>query len=69
MLMSVLQRHPLAVIPFIECSVDRRRQRFRTVRVLFYAMVTLVLALAIIHFFYQPLDVLMQSLLETARLW
>jgi len=58
MLMSALQHYPLAVIPFIKCSADLRRQRFRWVWILSAAVIILVLAFVIILFYYyQPLDI------------
>ncbi len=68
MLTSILQRHPIAVIPVIENAKDRRRGATRGIWVFVAFMLLLVAALAIIHFFYQPLDVLLDSLLESAGL-
>jgi len=63
-LTSILQRHPLAVIPFIESSADKHRERVRRRWFLFAVILVLIAALAITHFFYQPLDVLVTSLFE-----
>ena len=62
-LMSILQRHPLATIPFIESSADRRRVRRRRLLLLLGACSVLIGALVITHFFFQRLDLLIDSLM------
>jgi len=66
MLTSILQRHPLAVIPYIENSTDRRRVRRRWRLFLFGAVVFLLATLVIAHVAFQPLYVVFDSLLGTA---
>jgi succinoglycan biosynthesis transport protein ExoP len=57
-LVSLLQVAPLAILPYIVTDADRRRQRRRRG----YAVVAMagagVIALALTHLFYRPLDVL-----------
>jgi len=62
-LISILQRHPLATIPFIETGADRRRARQRRLLLLLGACFVLIGALVITHFFFQRLDVLLDSLM------
>lgn len=67
-LTSILQRHPLAVIPFIERSGDRSRQRVRRLSFLLAAFLVLITVLAVTHVLYQPLDVLLISMREAVVL-
>ena len=62
-LMSILQRHPLATIPFIETSADRRRVRLRRLFVILGACFVLIAALVMTHFYFQRLDILIDALL------
>ena len=62
-LISILQGHPLATIPFIETGADRRRARQRRLLLLLGACFVLIGALVITHFFFQRLDVLLDSLM------
>ena len=64
MVTSILQRHPLAVIPFIESPRDRRRERVRRLGFLFALLIVLLGVLVIAHFYYQPISVLASSLFE-----
>jgi polysaccharide chain length determinant protein (PEP-CTERM system associated) len=56
---AILQRHPLAVIPVIESSVDRRRKRSGNPLLLGGAVLVVLVGLVIFHFFVQPLDELL----------
>ena len=61
-LMSILQRHPIATIPIIETAADRRRTRQRRLLLLLGACLLLISALVMTHFFFQRLDILVDSL-------
>jgi polysaccharide biosynthesis transport protein len=57
-LRALLTSPPLAIIPVMLTSFDRaRRQRWRA-RALFGGAASFLVALALIHLFYRPLDVL-----------
>ncbi len=58
MLTSVLGRKPLAVIPYIENTADHPSGRIRHVLIWLALILLLVVALALTHFLYQPLDAL-----------
>lgn len=65
MLTSILQRPPLVVIPFIESSTDRTRERVRTRWWILAALVIILFGtLTITHFFFRPLDVLLSPLFQ-----
>jgi hypothetical protein len=49
---------PLALVPHIETEAERRAGRRRMRLAVGSAMASLCIAVALTHFFYQPLDVL-----------
>jgi uncharacterized protein involved in exopolysaccharide biosynthesis len=57
-LLRLLATPPLAVVPLIENSIDRRRSRRRRRAALYAAIGTVVAAIPAAHFLYRPLDVL-----------
>ena len=67
MLASILRSHPLAVIPFIKSTSDKRRERARRRQwLLLVSLAVLLGALALTHVLYQPLNVLVGSLFDAA---
>ena len=69
MLTSILQHPPLVAVPYIENSVDRRRDRVHRLMFLLALLFLLIAALVITHFFIEPLGVFADSMLgETALL-
>ena len=63
-IIEVVDMPPLAVIPYIDNSVDRRQKIFRK---LFYILLSLTVIFggaALVHFFFMPLDVLWFSILR-----
>jgi hypothetical protein len=61
MLTAILQRHPLAVIPYIDSLRDRRKNRARRLRYLLITLLVVFVALAAVHLFYRPLGVLLAA--------
>lgn len=69
MLTSILQRPPLGVVPYIESSADRRRNRARRRTSFLVFVFLLIVVLLLVHFFVGPIDVYIDSLLgETPQL-
>jgi uncharacterized protein involved in exopolysaccharide biosynthesis len=64
MLESMLRRHPLAVIPYIETRLDRRIRKRRRVLIVILTVFVLSVAIALVHFFYKPLDTYVLQTLE-----
>jgi len=65
MLMAILQTHPIAVIPFIAESRSRGKTGARRLLFVLSVILVLILALAVIHFLFMPLDVVFSSFLNT----
>lgn len=57
-LINAVGMPPLAVLPYIETDADRRSKRWRRLLIILGIVALVVIALASVHFLYQPLDVL-----------
>ncbi|MET0070404.1 MAG: lipopolysaccharide biosynthesis protein [Candidatus Thiodiazotropha sp.] len=57
--MVITKSPPLAVIPYIETSEDTRRHTNKSIAVLSSLIATMILAIAAIHLFIKPMDVVL----------
>lgn len=55
---ELIEMPPLAGIPYIETDEERRRRKFMRIGIAVALLATLATAVALVHFFYMPLDVL-----------
>ena len=55
---ALLTMPPLAGIPYIETDEDRRRRKVRRIAAAIAVAAVIATAIALVHFFYMPLDVL-----------
>lgn len=65
MLSSILQHHPIGVIPVIQNTSDRRRSRRNRVRLFTITSLIPIAVLGFVHLFYKPLDVLADAILRS----
>ena len=57
-----LQLRPIGVIPYVVTSGERRRRRWRLGVLLVLIIAAVSAALALIHFYYLPLDLIVERL-------
>ncbi|MCP4308011.1 MAG: lipopolysaccharide biosynthesis protein, partial [bacterium] len=56
-----LQIRPIASIPYVQTTSEKRRRRRRTILLWLFAILSVVVALALVHWFYLPLDLLVKN--------
>ncbi len=56
-----LQLRPIAAIPYIATTFERRRRRWVIVGLIVLVLAAVVCGLSIIHFYYMPLDLVMEK--------
>jgi polysaccharide biosynthesis transport protein len=62
-IVTAVNQHPIAVIPYIATQAEGRRKVGRLMLAAILAIVVGLLGLAAIHFFYMPIDVLVEKVL------
>ncbi|MCU7864794.1 MAG: lipopolysaccharide biosynthesis protein, partial [Candidatus Thiodiazotropha sp. (ex Lucinoma borealis)] len=61
---AVTKAPPLAVIPYIECSEDHRKQTTNSTMTVFGLIAAVAVTLVSVHLFYKPLDVIFYIVLR-----
>ena len=63
-IMRLLQVPPLGAIPVILTEKDRRRKSLKWIGILLSVLAVIAIALAVVNYFYEPLDVLWFTILN-----
>ena len=59
-----LQLRPIGVVPYVVTFGERRRKHWAIAAAVVAAVATLILALALVHIFYLPLDLIVERILQ-----